>query len=182
MKIQMEHLIANTTVSKEIKELILPIIEEMGFELVRVRYFSKKRATLQIMLDKDNNGIEINDCATISTALSTILDVNNPISDEYNLEISSPGINRPLTRKKDFDVWQGFNAKIKTSETIDKRTSFQGTLRGVAKNEILLEISEGTIGLDFEWIEEAKLSISTDLLFQKHELDRKKHENETRKF
>ena len=126
----------------------------------------KDKATLQIMLDKNNNGIQIDDCARLSTTISTILDVDDPIDTDYNLEISSPGINRPLTRKKDFQHWKGHTTTIKTLEKIDQRINFKGILRGVSKNEILIELVEGTIGLDFDWIEEARLSIALDNLFK----------------
>ena len=158
----MDHLIAKTPLDKKIKDLVLPIIEQLGFELVRIRFFDKEKATLQIMLDKNNKGIEIAECATISTNISAILDVNDPIDNEYNLEISSPGINRPLTRRKDFNVWEGYGVRIKTSEIIDHRKNFKGILRGVKNNEVLLEVTEGTIGLEFDWVEEAYLSVSFD--------------------
>ena len=170
----MDHLVANTALDKKIKALLLPSIEQMGFELVRIRYFDIEKATLQIMLDKNNKGIEIDDCATVSTTLSAILDVNDPIDNEYNLEISSPGINRPLTRKKDFSVWEGHNIKVKTSEIIDHRKNFKGILRGVKKNEILLEITEGTIGLNFDWVEEAHLSVSLDEVLKTSKFIKKK--------
>ena len=162
----MNHLVANTPLEKKIKTLVRPPIEQLGFELVRIKYFDKEKAALQIMLDKDNKGIEIAECVTISTTVSAILDVNNPIDNEYNLEISSPGINRPLTRKKDFNIWKGYDVKIKTSEIIDCRKNFKGILRGIKKDEILLEIIEGTIGLNFEWVEEAHLSVSFDKILR----------------
>ena len=158
----MDHLVANTLIDNKIKTLVLPTIEQLGFELVRIRYFDKDKATLQIMLDKDNKGIEIAECATVSTTISAILDVNDPIDNEYNLEVSSPGINRPLTRRKDFKVWEGYGVKVKTSEIIDHRKNFKGILRGVKNDEVLLEITEGTIGLEFDWVEEAYLSVSFD--------------------
>lgn len=162
----MERLIAKTKIDKRIKSLISPVIEQMEFELIRVKYDDKAKATLQIMLDRRNNGLQIDECARLSTTISTILDVDDPIDRDYNLEISSPGINRPLTRKKDFEIWKGHIAKIKTVEKIDQRNNFKGVLRGVIKNEILLELVEGTIGLDFDWIEEAHLSVALDGLFK----------------
>ena len=134
--------------------------------MVRVKYNEDNKATLQIMLDKDNHGIKIAECEIISTALSTILDVNDPISNEYHLEISSPGINRPLTRRKDFNFWNGCEIKVKITETVDQRKNFKGILKGTKGNEILLEIKEGTIGLSFDWIEEAHLSISMNELLR----------------
>ena len=162
----MEYLLARTIIDRQIKDLITPSIEELGFNIVRVMYIESERPTLQIMLDKGDSGIEIAECAKVSTTVSAILDVNDPIKNEYNLEISSPGINRPLTRKKDFDTWEGYDVKIKTSEIIDNRKNFRGILRGTRKNEILLEMIEGTIGLSFEWIEDASLSISVEKILK----------------
>lgn len=162
----MEQLIANTEFCKKIKSLVLPSIQELGFDLVRIKFSDKEKPRLQIMLDKDSNGVAIADCAQISTNLSAILDINDPINKEYELEISSPGINRPLTRKKDFDIWKGYTVKIKTTETIDNRKNFKGVLRGVENGEVLLEIDEGTIGLSFDWIEEVFLSIPIKQLFK----------------
>ena len=162
----MDHLVAKTIIEKQIKELITPSIDILGFEIVRVKFIDSKRPTLQIMLDKADHGIEITECAKISTTISALLDVNDPIKSEYDLEVSSPGINRPLTRKKDFETWAGYDLKIKTNEIIEQRKNFKGILRGINKNEILLEIDEGTIGLSFDWIDEAYLSISVEKILK----------------
>jgi ribosome maturation factor RimP len=158
----MKNLVAKTLIDQKIKDLIDPTIKDLGFQVVRVQYTDIKKATLQIMLDNKNRDIEIAECAKISTTISAILDVNDPIKNEYDLEISSPGINRPLTRKKDFETWEGYDVKIKTNEIIEHRKNFKGILRGVKGDEILLEITEGTIGLNFDWVDEASLSISID--------------------
>ena len=162
----MEYLVARTIIDKQIKDLITPSIEELGFNIVRVKYIEGERPTLQIMLDKGDVGIEIAECAKVSTTVSALLDVNDPIKNEYNLEVSSPGINRPLTRKKDFDTWEGYDVKIKTTEIIDHRKNFKGILRGTKKNEFLLEMVEGTIGLSFDWVEDASLSISVEQILK----------------
>ena len=176
----MKFLVARTIVERQVKDLINPLIEELGFELIRVKYIDSKRPTLQIMLDKEDKGIEITECAKISTTISVLLDVNDPIKNEYDLEVSSPGINRPLTRKKDFKTWEGFDVKIKTNEIIEDRKNFKGILRGIEKNEILLELDEGTIGLSFDWIDEANLSISVEQILKdaKHEKTPALSENE----
>ena len=160
----MEHLVAKSAISKKIRTIIQPTIEGLGFEIVRIKFSEEGKPTLKIMVDKNDNGVEIAECALVSTSVSAILDVSDPIDQEYNLEISSPGINRPLTRRKDFDIWKGYNIKIKTAKEIDRRKNFKGMLKGTKNEEILLEISEGTIGLCFDWIEEAKLLISVDKL------------------
>jgi ribosome maturation factor RimP len=157
-------LIARTAVDKRIAAIITPVIEDLGCELVRIRLMSGKRTTLQIMAEKPAGGIEVDDCARISTEVGAILDVEDPIEGDYALEVSSPGIDRPLTRLKDFDDWQGYEAKIETTELIDGRRRFKGELRGIEDNEVLIEIPEGVIGLQFDWLDDAKLVLTDELI------------------
>ena len=145
-------------------EIITPVIEDMWYELVRVRLMSGKESTLQIMADRPQGGIEVDDCAKISQAVSAVLDVEDPILDAYTLEVSSPGIDRPLTRLKDFEMFEGYEAKIETSEMIDGRRRFKGELAGVEEDEVLINVSEGTIGLKFDWLSDAKLVLTDDLI------------------
>jgi ribosome maturation factor RimP len=160
----MSDLIAKAAIDKRMAEIITPTIEGMGYELVRVRLMSGKTSTLQIMAEKPDGGIEVDDCAAISTAVSAVLDVEDPILDAYTLEVSSPGIDRPLTRLKDFDMWIGYEAKIETTEMIDGRRRFKGELAGTEDDEILITIEEGTIGLKFEWLSDAKLVLTDELI------------------
>jgi ribosome maturation factor RimP len=161
----MTELIAKTAIDRRIAGIITPVIEGLGFELVRVRLMGGERKTLQIMADRPEGGIEVDECAKISTAVSAVLDVDDPISDAYYLEVSSPGIDRPLTRMKDFEMWQGYDAKIELSEGVDNRKRFRGILAGTEGDEILLEIDEGTVGLKFDWLADAKL-VLTDALIE----------------
>lgn len=125
--------------------------------------------TLQIMAERPEGGIEVDDCAEISTAVSATLDVEDPIEDAYTLEVSSPGIDRPLTRLKDFVDWAGHEARLETAELIDGRRRFKGILRGVEDSEILVEV-EGergepmTIGLRLDWLSDAKLVLTDELI------------------
>lgn len=160
----MSDLIAKAQMDQRIAEIISPHVEDMGFEIVRVRLMGGNHQTLQIMAQRPDGSIEVDDCAEISTAVSAILDVEDPIIDAYTLEVSSPGIDRPLTRLKDFDRWQGYVAKIETSELIDGRRRFKGTLAGTEGDEVLIEIDEGTIGLKFEWLGDAKLVLTDALI------------------
>ena len=147
----MNDLVAKASIDRRMAEVITPVIEDLGFELVRVRLMAgSKSKTLQIMAEKPEGGIEVDDCAAISTAVSATLDVEDPIEDAYTLEVSSPGIDRPLTRLKDFETWEGYEAKLETSELIDGRKRFKGALAGVEGDEVLIEIEEGTIGLKFD--------------------------------
>ena len=157
-------LIAKAAVDKRVVEIIDPVISDMGFELVRVRLMSGEEATLQIMADRAAGGIDVDDLADISTSVSTILDVEDLILDAYNLEVSSPGIDRPLTRLKDFESFEGYEAKLETDRLIDGRRRFKGVLAGVEKDEVLINVSEGTIGLKFDWLSEAKLILTNELI------------------
>ena len=108
----MSDLIAKTAIDRRLAALVAPAIEALGFELVRIRLMGGKTRILQVMADRPDGGIIVEDCAKISTAISAILDVEDPLDDQYVLEVSSPGIDRPLTRLKDFDIWQGYEARI----------------------------------------------------------------------
>ena len=164
----MSDLIAKTAIDRRLAEIVTPAIESLGFELVRIRLMGGKTRTLQIMADRPYGGIIVEDCAKISTAVSVVLDVEDPVEDQYILEVSSPGIDRPLTRLKDFEMWKGYEARIETTELIDGRRRFKGLLAGVEGEEVLIELEEGseavTIGLQFEWLSDAKLVLTDDLI------------------
>ena len=145
-------------------EIITPVIEDMGFELVRVRLMGGKSKTLQIMAERPDGGIEVDECSDISTAVSAVLDVEDPITDAYALEVSSPGIDRPLTRLKHFEEYEGYDAKLETSELIGGRKRFKGVLAGVEDDDVLINVEEGTIGLKFDWLSEAKLILTDELI------------------
>lgn len=160
----MNDLIAKAAIDRRIAEIITPVIEDMGFEVVRIRLMSGKESILQIMVQKPDGTIEVDECGQVSTAVSAVMDVEDPILDAYTLEVSSPGIDRPLTRLKDFDQWTGFEAKIETDELIDGRRRFKGPLAGTESDEVLIEIEEGIIGLKFSWLTDAKLILTDDLI------------------
>ena len=173
----MTDLVAKTSIDRRLAEIVQPTIEGMGYELVRIRLLGGQKKTLQIMADRPQGGIEVEDCARISTAVSAVLDVEDPLEDAYTLEVSSPGIDRPLTRLKDFDAWNGFEARMETTELIDGRRRFKGVLQGTEGDEVLIEIEgpEGapvTIGLKFDWLGEAKLILTDELI---REALRQKH-------
>ena len=161
----MTDLIAKTTMDKRIAEIILPVIEDMGFELVRIRLMGGQTKTLQIMAERPGGGIEVDECAQISTAVSAILDVEDPVTDAYTLEVSSPGVDRPLTRLKDFETFEGYEAKLETADLIEGRKRFRGILTGVEDGEVLINLDDiGTVGLQFDWLAEAKLVLTDDLI------------------
>ncbi|GGF61988.1 ribosome maturation factor RimP [Mameliella alba] len=160
----MTDLIAKTGMDKRLAEIVQPVIEDMGFDLVRIRLMGGQVPTLQIMAERPQGGIEVDECAEISTAVSAVLDVEDPIIDTYTLEVSSPGIDRPLTRLKDFDTYEGYEARLETSEMIEGRKRFRGVLAGVEDGEVLINLDEGTIGLQFDWLTDAKLVMTDELI------------------
>ncbi|MFV0336603.1 MAG: ribosome maturation factor RimP [Tropicimonas sp.] len=173
----MTDLIAKTNIDRRLAGILTPLIEGMGFELVRIRLMSGNVKTLQIMAERPDGGIDVDECAEISTAVSALLDVEDPIEDNYTLEVSSPGIDRPLTRLKDFETWAEYEAKLETAELIDGRRRFRGMLKGVEEGEVLIEIEhEGTpvtVGLRFEWLSDAKLVLTDELI--REMLNHRKH-------
>jgi ribosome maturation factor RimP len=166
----MSDLIAKTAIDQRLAGIVGPVIEGLGFELIRIRLMGGggKARVLQIMADRPDGGISVDDCGDISTAVSAVLDVEDPIEENYTLEVSSPGIDRPLTRLKDFEIWKGWEARVETSEMIDGRRRFKGGLMGVEGDEVLIEIedqgAEVTIGLKFDWLSDAKLVLTDELI------------------
>ena len=164
------HLVAPHGVPRKVFELLRPSAEGIGFEIVRIRFGLQDGHTLQIMAERADGSMSVEDCEELSRTLSAVLDVEDPIPGEYNLEISSPGIDRPLTRPKDFERWKGFDVKIELAEPIEGRKRFRGTLQGVEGGEVLVECDiEGysepqVLGLPFEKLSEAKLVMSDDLI------------------
>ena len=161
-------LVARAAIDRRLADIVTPVIEDMGFELVRLRFMGGKTHTLQVMADTPRGDINVDQLAEISTALSATLDVEDPIEEEYNLEVSSPGVDRPLTRLKDFDMFEGYEAKIETAELIEGRKRFKGVLAGVEGEDVLINIDdqgeEITVGLNFDWLADAKLMLTEELM------------------
>ena len=149
-----------------LEALIAPSLDAMGYELVRVQLQGKQRLTLQIMADrKDGVMMAVEDCADISRSLSALLDVEDPISGAYSLEVSSPGIDRPLTRAKDFAQWAGFEAKLESAQPIEGRKRFKGQLLGLDDGgNVRLVIETGEVAIPFADVRGAKLVLTDDLI------------------
>jgi ribosome maturation factor RimP len=164
--------IHETGIAAKVAALAEPVIEALGLRLVRVSISAQGGKTLQIMADRPGGAISVDDCATISRQVSPLLDAHEPIQGGYVLEVSSPGIARPLVRPSDFDDWAGYEAKIELSEMIDGRRRFRGILDGFEKDEVLLRIElkdydePQVIGLPVALIQEARLVLTDDLLKQ----------------
>ncbi len=153
-----------------IAELVEPSLQDLGFRLVRVQLMGRdKSQTVQVMAERSDGTISIDDCATISRQLSPLLDAFDPIPGAYRLEVSSPGIDRPLVRASDFEDWAGYAAKIELRELLDGRRRFAGTLEGFADGEVRIEVDldqlgRQVLGLPVELIESARLVLSDDLV------------------
>lgn len=162
-------LIAKTPMDQKLAALTLSTIEGMGFRLVRLRLMGGGRPTLQVMAERPDGSMEVDDCAELSRALSALLDVEDPIEGEYVLEVSSPGIDRPLTRPEDFERYAGFEAKLELAEPIDGRKRFRGRLAGVegegAAVAVAIEGAEfGAASAPFAALADAKLMLTDDLI------------------
>ena len=155
--------------AERIAKLVTPAIEAMGFELVRVQVSGSQRPTLQIMAEPANGrAMSVDDCAEISRAISAVLDVEDPIAGAYSLEVSSPGIDRPLTRAKDYERFLGHEAKVETRELVDGRRRFRGVLKGLDGDRVLVEVPRDQGGpevtLPIGQIAEARLVLTDELI------------------
>jgi ribosome maturation factor RimP len=154
-----------------VARLVEPVAEAMGFRIVRIRMISAAGRTLQIMAERPDGGMSIDDCERLSRAISPVLDVEDPIPGRYELEVSSPGIDRPLVRPRDFAAWTGHEAKIEMIEPQSGRRRFRGTLHGFADGAVrlLLDPPPGAkerplVSLPFAGIAEAKLVMTEALI------------------
>lgn len=166
-----ERFIVETGQAAQVASLVEPALVDLGFRLVRVHIMGggKDSRILQIMAERPDGTISIDDCETISKQLSPMLDVADMISVAYRLEVSSPGIDRPLVRPSDFEDWAGYEAKIELSQPVDGRRRFKGTLEGYEAGEVRIECDvEGAgptlLGLPQSLISDAKLILTDDLI------------------
>lgn len=153
---------------ERILTLVDPVADAMGLEVVRVRVMGGKRTTVQIMAErKADGGMDVEDCAKLSRAVSAIFEDADPISGEYNLEVSSPGIDRPLTALSHFERWDGFEAKIELNRLVEGRKRFRGVLAGIEDQSVAIDLKgeEDTALIPFDWIADAKL-VMTDALVE----------------
>ena len=143
-----------------------PTLEPMGFEVVRIALFgSEGRRTLQVMADRrDGSQISVDDCADISHALSAIFDVEEPVTGRYDLEVSSAGIDRPLTRLKDFVTYAGHEAKVETKIGVNGRRRFRGILTGIDGENVKVKTDEDNAIIAFDNINSAKLVLTDELI------------------
>jgi len=151
-----------------VANLLTPLIENMGYEVVRIMTIGVQNPVLQIMIDRiDQSILTVDDCAKVSRAVSALLDEKDPIAGEYTLEVSSPGIDRPLTKPEHFARFVGYETKIETSQAIDGRKRFKGKTLALENGQIIKFAMDGVeYSIPFDVISKAKLVLTDDLLAQ----------------
>lgn len=166
----LKRLRTETGLAARVAEVVEPVIEDLGFRLVRVRITGERGANVQVFAEREDGTLTIEDCVEITRVVSPLLDVEDPMPSAYNLEVSSPGIDRVLVRPVDFERYAGFEARIELSEPIGGQRRFRGHIEGFADGEVRLETEvrgydePQVIGLPFDDIHEARLVMSDDLL------------------
>ena len=155
-----------TLLEDRLRSLIEPAVEAAGFELVRVRVTGGRTKTLQVMAERPDHTMSAEDCAVLSRALSPVLDEADPIEGNYNLEVSSPGIDRPLVRLKDFEDWRGWPAKLELNRLVEGRKRFSGVVAGVEDGMAAFDIEgeDETALFPIDWIASAKLVLTDELI------------------
>lgn len=152
-----------------LQDMLEPVISELGYETVRVITIGQANPTLQIMIDRlDGKDIVVEDCAKVSRKVSEVLDEKDPIKDQYNLEVSSPGLDRPLTKPEHFARFAGYEAKVETDELVENRKRFKGKIISIdGENTIRFEMDGTEYAIPFDAVSKAKIVI-TDELLQKY--------------
>ncbi len=164
-----DRFIVESGAAARVAELIEPALSDRGYRLVRVAVSGREGKTLQIMAERTDGTLTIADCEAISKEISPLLDVHDPIAGSYQLEVSSPGIDRPLVRPSDFEDWSGYEAKLEVKQPIDGRKRFRGMLDGFADGEVRIEVDLGDagkniIGIPMELVGEARLVLTDELI------------------
>lgn len=148
-----------------LNDMLEPIVNELGFDLVRIITIGNVNPTLQVMIErKDRKNIVVDDCAAVSRAISAVLDEKDPISGKYTLEVSSPGLDRPLTSLENFVRFSGFEAKIETDVEIEKRKRFKGRIIRVDNNTIVFLMDDKEWMIPYDAVSKAKLLLTDELI------------------
>jgi len=156
-----------TDMDARIYAIAAPVADDMGLNIVRIRVMGNKRNTVQIMAERKSDGqMNVSDCEQLSRALSSELEVEDPLHDAYILEVSSPGLDRPLTDLTDFEIYAGHLARVELDRMVEGRKRFRGILAGIdGENiDINLDGEKDTAQIPFEWVTDAKLLITDDLI------------------
>jgi ribosome maturation factor RimP len=156
-----------TTEDRSILDLLDPVAEAAGYEIVRLRLMGGQRRRLQIMAERPDGHMDVEDCTRLSRAVSEVLDAVDPIKGEYLLEVSTPGIDRPLTRLKDFAAYDGYEIRMELDRIAEGRKRFRGQLAGIEGDNVGINLEEEpdtTVYVPFAWIVDAKLALTDELL------------------
>lgn len=164
-----DRFIQETGLASDLAQLVEPVLDSLGFRLVRIEISGRDGKTVQIMAERPDGSMTIDDCEAVSKAVSPLLDVQDMVADSYRLEISSPGIDRPLVRPSDFVDWAGSEAKIELKSPIEGRKRFKGRLEGFEDDEVLMDVDLGeeghkTIGVAVGLIASARLVLTDELI------------------
>jgi len=168
--IEDDRIIRESGVDARVASVIMPVLKGIGFRLVRVRLSGQNGLTLQIMAERDDGTMTVEDCEEVSRAVSPALDVADPIEKAYHLEVSSPGIDRPLVRKSDFVAWTGHQVKMETSILVTDRKRFKGKIAEAGEHDVLIERDvpaygdEPSVRVPYDSIAEARLVLTDDLI------------------
>ena len=165
--------------ASHLEPIFEPVIEQAGFKLVRLRIMGGANKTLQIMAERPDGSMDVEGCSTLSHALLDFIETEDPIEGDYEIEVSSPGIDRPLTRLADFSRWKGHDAKIELSAPLDGRKRFKGRLEGLDGQDVVITTQEGRAQFPFRSVLEAKLILTNKLI--EEDLKAKKHANKQEK-
>jgi ribosome maturation factor RimP len=152
---------------------LTPAIEAAGYRLVRLRLMGGKTKTLQIMAERPDGTMNVEDCASLARALLDFMESDDPLEGDYELEVSSPGIDRPLTRLMDYSRYAGHEAKLELTAPLDGRKRFRGTLLGVDGSDVTIETQGTRVKFPFKGIAEAKLVLTDKLIAE--DLKARKH-------
>lgn len=186
-----DRIIRESGIDARIALIVGPVLRGIGYRLVRIRLFAQNGLTLQVMTERDDGTMDVEGCEEVSRAISPVLDVEDPVEKAYHLEVSSPGIDRPLVRKTDFVAWQGHLAKIETSILVGDRKRFRGKIAAAGADSVEITRDqpaygeEPTVKLPYEAISDARLILTDDLIrdaLSKDNRERKeakKHRGET---
>jgi len=156
-----------TSEDRSLIELLDPVAEAAGYDIVRLRLMGGQRRRLQIMAERPDGHMDVEDCTRLSRAVSEVLDAADPIKGEYLLEVSTPGIDRPLTRLKDFDLYDGYEVRMELDRIAEGRKRFRGQLAGIEGENVGINLEEEpdtTVYVPFGWIVDAKLALTDELL------------------
>ena len=174
---------AKTVEDRALLELIEPVAESLGLDIVRVRLMGGTlRRRLQIMAERpSDHDIAVEECARLSRAVSEVFDAADPIAGEYLLEVSSPGVDRPLTRQSDFDLFEGYEARLETDRMVEGRKRFKGILAGTDGENIAIDLDgeEDTALIPFDWLVDAKLVLTDELMKAGAEKRAARNDNDT---